>query len=447
MFKKMKLAGLMLVGLLLMFTAVACTGKTVPEETAGQPPAPALAQTVRQSKNSSTLKHAAQTAVPENEAGAVVEMVEGVDWFTLAAGILGLDEEAMWDALMAGQSIADLAQTNGVDPQAIVDALAVAEAKWINELVAAGELEQVEADEWLAETAVYAQEFVEDNSWALWEGADWFAIAQETIGVDEETLFAADSIAAAAQTNGVDPQTVIDAIVAAETEWINGLVTTGELEQIEADDWLAESKQFVREFVEESWLIMDFEGADWFAIAQEAIGVDEETLFAADSIAAAAQVNGVDPQTVIDAIVAAETAWINELVTTGKMEQAEADEWLAEIAADAAAFVNESWAMWEGVDWLGITQEILGVDEDALWNAMDNGQSVAELAKAQGVDPQTIAQAIATAEKEWLTQMVTDGELTQAEADEWLAELDSEIQFFLTDKWEYEMETSPPSES
>jgi hypothetical protein len=43
-----------------------------------------------------------------------------------------------------------------------------------------------------------------------------------------------------------------------------------------------------------------------------------------------------------------------------------------------------------------------------------------------------IVDAITAKETEFLTQSVNDGEMTQAEADEWLAELPTRINEFLT---------------
>ena len=87
-------------------------------------------------------------------------------------------------------------------------------------------------------------------------------------------------------------------------------------------------------------------------------------------------------------------------------------------------------AMEEGVDWFIIAAETLGLDEEALWEKLDGGQSLAEIAQAQGVEPQAVIDAIVAAEKESVAALVADGVLTQAEADEWLAGLDEEVRAF-----------------
>lgn len=68
-----------------------------------------------------------------------------------AAEAIGIEPEALREALQAGQSMADVATANGVDPAAVVDALiADAEAR-LAEKVADGALTQAEADERLAD--------------------------------------------------------------------------------------------------------------------------------------------------------------------------------------------------------------------------------------------------------------------------------------------------------
>ena len=85
----------------------------------------------------------------------------------------------------------------------------------------------------------------------------------------------------------------------------------------------------------------------------------------------------------------------------------------------------------EGVDWVAVAAKALGLDTDALWASLEDGQSIAEVAQAQGVDPQAVIDAIVAAEKEFVAGLVADGELTQAEADEWLAGLDQVVGDFV----------------
>lgn len=272
---KVQKGQLALVGLLVAATAVSCTTPT----TAAIPTQPTEATTLaaRQVKARNQFKNNAQTAdpgdnTPQIEGFEDEEMWEGVDWFGIAAEALSMEDEALWDALMEGQSIAGLAEANGVDPTSITSAITTAETEWINGLVSSGEITQEEANEWLANLAEEVQDFITDSSWALWEGVDWFTVAAETIGVDEETLFEAESIAAAATAAGVEPQAVIDAIVNAETAWINELVSSGDMTQEDADAWLSDLAEYAAEFVNESWMdVGEFDEFD-----EDAFGSEDE---------------------------------------------------------------------------------------------------------------------------------------------------------------------------
>ena len=61
------------------------------------------------------------------------------------ATVLGISEEQLWDELDAGKSYAEIAQANGVDVQKVIDTLVAAEAKFIDEMVTAGEITAEEA--------------------------------------------------------------------------------------------------------------------------------------------------------------------------------------------------------------------------------------------------------------------------------------------------------------
>ena len=64
-----------------------------------------------------------------------------------AAAAIGIEEDALREALQNDQTIAQVAQANNVDPQAVVDALVADVTARIDEKVAAGDLTQAEADE------------------------------------------------------------------------------------------------------------------------------------------------------------------------------------------------------------------------------------------------------------------------------------------------------------
>lgn len=63
----------------------------------------------------------------------------------------------------------------------------------------------------------------------------------------------------------------------------------------------------------------------------------------------------------------------------------------------------------------------LGMTEDALHQQMEAGTTIAKIASDKGVDLKTVTDAMLDAEKQHLAQEVTDGELTQAQADQRLS--------------------------
>jgi hypothetical protein len=69
----------------------------------------------------------------------------------------------------------------------------------------------------------------------------------------------------------------------------------------------------------------------------------------------------------------------------------------------------------------------LGLDESALRDKLSNGQSLADVAKAQNKDVQGLEDAIVASQKAQLDQAVSDKKLTQSQADDILARLKSHV--------------------
>ena len=73
-------------------------------------------------------------------------------------------------------------------------------------------------------------------------------------------------------------------------------------------------------------------------------------------------------------------------------------------------------------DWYTVAAKTIGISEEDLWAATDEGQSIAAVAQAHGVAPQTVIDALLAADKEAVASAVAQGEITQADADTWLAD-------------------------
>lgn len=76
----------------------------------------------------------------------------------VAADAIGIDRAALIDALQDGQTIAEVAAANGVDAQAVIDALVNEHQQRLDELVAAG---SITADEAAERAAVAAERITE----------------------------------------------------------------------------------------------------------------------------------------------------------------------------------------------------------------------------------------------------------------------------------------------
>lgn len=73
------------------------------------------------------------------------------------------------------------------------------------------------------------------------------------------------------------------------------------------------------------------------------------------------------------------------------------------------------------------TAELIGIEVDDLRAALQDGQTLAEVAAANGVDPQTIIDAKVDAKAERLATAVEEGNLTEEEAAEKLADVTERI--------------------
>ena len=76
---------------------------------------------------------------------------------------------------------------------------------------------------------------------------------------------------------------------------------------------------------------------------------------------------------------------------------------------------------------LSVAASTIGVTDDALRSALQSGQSIADVAKANNVDPQTVIDALVGDAKQHLADDVSSGKLTQAQADQISADLVTHI--------------------
>ncbi len=80
-----------------------------------------------------------------------------------------------------------------------------------------------------------------------------------------------------------------------------------------------------------------------------------------------------------------------------------------------------------GGEGLTAVADALGLTVDELRTSLQDGQTLAEVAAAQGVDAQTVIDTLVVAAGEHLAEEVTEGDMTQDEADAKLAEITTRI--------------------
>ncbi len=69
----------------------------------------------------------------------------------------------------------------------------------------------------------------------------------------------------------------------------------------------------------------------------------------------------------------------------------------------------------------------IGIDEADLKSALESGDSIADVAEANGVSADAVIDAMVEAKTERIAEKVSEGRITQEEADEKLADLESRI--------------------
>jgi uncharacterized protein (DUF433 family) len=144
------------------------------------------------------------------------------------AETVGVPTDELRHALRDGRTLAEIAESNEIDPQAIVDALVSSGTARLEAAVAAGAVDQATADERLATLPDRATDLVHGDVRRHPRRAIGLATVADTVGIDVQDLGEAlrdgQTIAEVAEAQGVDPQTVVDALVVRSTEHITRAV-------------------------------------------------------------------------------------------------------------------------------------------------------------------------------------------------------------------------------
>ena len=166
------------------------------------------------------------------------------------------------------------------------------------------------------------------------------------------------------------------------------------------------------------------------------------------SVSEVAASKNVSLDTVVNAIITDETATLKQAVTDGRLTQAQADTRLANLKVTlpgqlqthmVAGFGNDGQRGPGGLRGVGgatltIVAKSLNMNVTDLQTQLQSGKTIADVAKSKNVDLATISAAILADEKTRVAQAVTAGKLTQAQADQLLANASTRINDFLNGK-------------
>jgi len=175
-----------------------------------------------------------------------------------AAQALGLSVDDLRTRLREGNTIAQVAQAQGVDVQTVIDTMVAAANARIDQEVQAGNLTAEEANERKANLPERITRLVNEGKpqggGPRGRGPKLEAAA-EALGLSEEDLReqvrGGKTLAQVAEERNVDKQRVIDAMVAAATERIDQKVQEGDLTAEEANGRKAELEERITTLVNE----------------------------------------------------------------------------------------------------------------------------------------------------------------------------------------------------
>ncbi len=180
------------------------------------------------------------------------------------AELVGTDSATLRESLKEGQTLAQIAESNGVDAQTVIDALVGTANERIAAAVEAGKLSEAEAEQKRVEIEERVTTFVHEGGgfkWGKhgklghhkWGGGAKLAELAELAGTDVDGLKTAlgegQTLAEIAESNGVDPQTVIAALVEAAHARIDGAVAAGKLSEAEAESKKSEAASAIEDLV------------------------------------------------------------------------------------------------------------------------------------------------------------------------------------------------------
>ena len=146
---------------------------------------------------------------------------------------------------------------------------------------------------------------------------------------------------------------------------------------------------------------------------------------------------GVTPQRLSNALKTALKNRVDEAVEDGRLTKPEADRIKTRIDANDVPFLGPGLRGGRGhfgrdhefhhVHKLGAAAKYLGLSESALRRQLENGKTLAQVARDRDKSVEGLVDALLVEPKEQIEQDVDNGELTRAEADQFLAGMKQRI--------------------
>jgi polyhydroxyalkanoate synthesis regulator phasin len=176
-------------------------------------------------------------------------------------------------------------------------------------------------------------------------------------------------------------------------------------------------------------------------VAAKTLGVTTDELRtqleAGKSLADVAKAQGVDKQKLIDALVKAGEARLDEAKAALPDRVAELVDATHKGGPGGPGFGGPGGPDGQrgpggrGGPSFAVAAKALGISEDDLKTALQDGKTIAEVAKEKGVDKQKVIDALVADAKARSAEAVKSGKITQAEADEHLKDLTDHITTFV----------------
>jgi len=183
----------------------------------------------------------------------------------VAADALGMEARALRDALKDGQTIAELAEAQGVPLEDVAEALLDPVIYRIEKAVKEGQLSEEDAEERIANMTGRLVEALESGKWQqvlvrIARLPNWFprwplALLSEVLGMEADELHQAladgTSVAELAEQQGLAIDDVVDALIAPVGQRLAKAVEDGRITQADADDRLEHIAERLTRQIEE----------------------------------------------------------------------------------------------------------------------------------------------------------------------------------------------------